>query len=89
MALFMSQILHEISFFSLPKDIQNGLARVRRPGTNDYKDFTFDAVYDETAVQTDFYEHTGYAIVTSSVLIHLQTTKSTNVCAMLQGVEKL
>lgn len=46
-------------------DIQNGLARVRRPGTNDYKDFTFDAVYDETAVQTDFYEHTGYAIVES------------------------
>jgi hypothetical protein len=40
-------------------------------------------------VQTDFYEHTGYAIVTGSVLIHLQTTKSTNVCAMLQGVEKL
>lgn len=37
--------------------------RVRRPGTNDYKDFTFDAVYDETAVQSDFYEHTGYAIV--------------------------
>lgn len=36
---------------------------MRRPGTSDYKDFTFDAVYDETAVQADFYEHTGYAIV--------------------------
>eukprot|EP00434_Breviolum_minutum_P033941 symbB.v1.2.030034.t1/scaffold3343.1/size61083/3 len=46
-------------------DINHGLARVRRPGTSDYKDFTFDAVYDETAVQADFYEHTGYAIVES------------------------
>ena len=36
---------------------------MRRPGTSDYKDFTFDAVYAEEAVQADFYEHTGYAIV--------------------------
>ena len=39
-----------------PEDTQNGLARVRRPGTDDYKDFTFDAVYDETTKQNDFYE---------------------------------
>jgi len=46
-------------------DVKDGAVRVRRPGTQDSKNFTFDAVYDEHTIQHDFYEHTGYAIVES------------------------
>jgi len=46
-------------------DTKDGVARIRRPGTRDFKDFTFDAVYDENTIQANFYEHTGYAIVES------------------------
>jgi len=46
-------------------DTKEGVARIRRPGTKDFKDFTFDAVYDENTIQANFYEHTGYAIVES------------------------
>jgi len=46
-------------------DTKDGVARIRRPGTKDFKDFTFDAVYDENTIQANFYEHTGYAIVES------------------------
>mmetsp|Transcript_24471 Transcript_24471/g.56356 ORF Transcript_24471/g.56356 Transcript_24471/m.56356 type:complete len:796 (+) Transcript_24471:59-2446(+) len=44
-------------------DIPQGVARVRRPGTKDYKDFTFDAVYEPNTRQEKFYDDTGYAIV--------------------------
>lgn len=46
-------------------DIKEGVARVRRPQTQEFKDFTFDAVYDDHTVQTQFYDQTGYAIVES------------------------
>lgn len=46
-------------------DLQDGVARIRKPGTQDWKDFTFDAVYDENTIQANFYEHTGYSIVES------------------------
>mmetsp|Transcript_108639 Transcript_108639/g.212859 ORF Transcript_108639/g.212859 Transcript_108639/m.212859 type:complete len:733 (-) Transcript_108639:308-2506(-) len=41
------------------------MARVRRPGTQDFKDFTFDAVYDHTTVQANFYDAIGYPVVES------------------------
>mmetsp|Transcript_68132 Transcript_68132/g.163501 ORF Transcript_68132/g.163501 Transcript_68132/m.163501 type:complete len:793 (-) Transcript_68132:202-2580(-) len=44
-------------------DSAQGVARLRRPGTRDYKDFTFDAVYDPNTKQQNFYDDTGYAIV--------------------------
>ena len=44
------------------KAVKDGAVSVRRPGTQDSKNFTFDAVYDEHTIQNDFYEHTGYAI---------------------------
>merc|ERR1719277_2614086 len=44
-------------------DLRDGVARVRRPGTQDFKDFTFDSVYDHTTIQSKFYDDTGYAIV--------------------------
>jgi len=45
--------------------VKDGAVSVRRPGTQDCKNFTFDAVYDEHTIQGDFYEHTGYPIVES------------------------
>jgi len=44
-------------------DLKEAVARVRRPGTTDFKDFTFDQVYGPNTQQADFYEQTGYAIV--------------------------
>lgn len=44
-------------------DTKEGVARVRRPGTQEFKDFTFDAVYDDQTEQPNFYEDTGYFIV--------------------------
>jgi len=44
-------------------DLQEAVSRVRRPGTKDFKDFTFDQVYGPNTKQSDFYEQTGYAIV--------------------------
>uniref|UniRef100_A0A7S1SCL8 Kinesin-like protein n=1 Tax=Alexandrium catenella TaxID=2925 RepID=A0A7S1SCL8_ALECA len=44
-------------------DIKEGVARVKRPQTTEFKNFTFDSVYDENTVQTQFYDQTGYAIV--------------------------
>mmetsp|Transcript_175257 Transcript_175257/g.562097 ORF Transcript_175257/g.562097 Transcript_175257/m.562097 type:complete len:779 (-) Transcript_175257:52-2388(-) len=46
-------------------DVKEGVARVRRPGTSDSKDFTFDAVYDANTVQSNFYDQTGYPVVES------------------------
>jgi len=46
-------------------DIKNGVGRVRKPGSQDFKDFTFDAVYDGVTEQAKFYDDTGYAIVES------------------------
>lgn len=46
-------------------DLKGGVARVRKPGTSDFKDFTFDAVYGDSATQVGFYDETGYAIVES------------------------
>jgi len=46
-------------------DTNNGVARVRRPGTQDFKDFTFDAVYGNQTVQAHFYDQTGYPVVES------------------------
>lgn len=45
--------------------VKDGVARVRKPLTRDFKDFTFDAVYDHTTLQSSFYDDTGYAIVES------------------------
>ena len=49
------------------KVVKDGAVSVRRPGTQDCKNFTFDAVYDEHTIQGDFYEHTGYPIVGTSI----------------------
>jgi len=46
-------------------DIKDGVSRVRRPQTQDFKDFTFDAVFDENTIQAQFYEQTGYPVVES------------------------
>merc|ERR1719191_1162611 len=46
-------------------DLNEGVARARRPGTTDCKDFTFDAVYGPNTQQAKFYDDTGYAIVES------------------------
>jgi len=46
-------------------NLKDGVGRVRRPGTQEFKDFTFDAVYDDSTIQTNFYDQTGYAIVES------------------------
>lgn len=44
-------------------DLERGVASIAKPGTQDSKDFTFDAVYDSTAVQEDFYNKTaGYVV---------------------------
>lgn len=48
-------------------DLKDGAARVRRPGTRDFKDFTFDSVYDENTIQANFYEQTGYPVVESVI----------------------
>ena len=48
------------------KVVKDGAVSVRRPGTQDCKNFTFDAVYDEHTIQGDFYEHTGYPIAGTS-----------------------
>merc|ERR1719248_59788 len=44
---------------------KEGVCRARRPLSSDYKDFTFDAVYDMNTIQGKFYDDTGYAIVES------------------------
>jgi len=44
-------------------DAKAGVARVRKPGTQDWKDFTFDSVYDPNTRQDKFYDETGFAIV--------------------------
>jgi len=44
-------------------DIKGGVVRARRPLSSDVKDFTFDAVYGENTIQSQFYDETGYAIV--------------------------
>merc|ERR1719157_153865 len=46
-------------------DVKDGLCRARRPLSSDYKDVTFDAVYDMNTIQGKFYDDTGYAIVES------------------------
>lgn len=46
----------------IPKD---GVVRCRRPASTDFKDFTFDAVYEPLCAQAKFYDDTGYAIVES------------------------
>merc|ERR1719487_1802552 len=46
-------------------DVREGVCRARRPLSADYKDFTFDAVYDQHTIQGKFYDDTGYAIVES------------------------
>lgn len=46
-------------------DVKQGVCRARRPLSSDYKDFTFDAVYDMHTIQGKFYDDTGYAIVES------------------------
>lgn len=46
-------------------DVKTGTVRARRPLSTDYKDFTFDAVYDQNTIQGKFYDDTGYAIVES------------------------
>jgi len=46
-------------------DVREGVVRARRPLSQDYKDFTFDAVYDMKTIQGKFYDDTGYAIVES------------------------
>jgi len=46
-------------------DVKEGVVHVRKPGTRDTKDFTFDAVYDATTIQSHFYDQTGYPVVES------------------------
>eukprot|EP00927_Polykrikos_kofoidii_P015388 TRINITY_DN16830_c0_g1_i1.p1 TRINITY_DN16830_c0_g1~~TRINITY_DN16830_c0_g1_i1.p1 ORF type:complete len:802 (-),score=200.43 TRINITY_DN16830_c0_g1_i1:201-2498(-) len=46
-------------------DTKEGVARVKKPGGDEFKDFTFDAVYGDNTIQSQFYEETGYAIVES------------------------
>lgn len=45
--------------------LKDGVCRARRPLSTDFKDFTFDAVYDQNTLQSKFYDDTGYAIVES------------------------
>mmetsp|Transcript_37657 Transcript_37657/g.70406 ORF Transcript_37657/g.70406 Transcript_37657/m.70406 type:complete len:785 (-) Transcript_37657:95-2449(-) len=44
---------------------KDGVVRCRRPASTDFKDFTFDAVYDPMCQQAKFYDDTGYPVVES------------------------
>jgi len=48
-------------------DVKNGTTRITRPGTQETKDFTYDAVYDAHTIQGNFYKETGYGIVESVI----------------------
>eukprot|EP00747_Dinoflagellata_sp_TGD_P195694 gnl/TRDRNA2_/TRDRNA2_64763_c0_seq1.p1 gnl/TRDRNA2_/TRDRNA2_64763_c0~~gnl/TRDRNA2_/TRDRNA2_64763_c0_seq1.p1 ORF type:complete len:789 (-),score=206.40 gnl/TRDRNA2_/TRDRNA2_64763_c0_seq1:292-2658(-) len=46
-------------------DAQGAAVVIRKPGSPDFKDFTFDGVYPPNSLQSKLYDETGYAIVES------------------------